>query len=161
MKTYAAIKAEIEKLERQAESARRTEVSGVVARIKEAIEAYGLTAQDLGLSRSTQVRTAHDKGAKNEVARRATAGVPKFRDPASGKTWTGRGRPPAWVAAIADRDSLLVAAPSRAAAGDRSGMKHPGGSKRASQGRKVPGKKTGKQPGNSAAVQIESGATSS
>jgi hypothetical protein len=26
-----------------------------------------------------------------------TAGVPKYRDPLSGKTWTGKGKPPGWI----------------------------------------------------------------
>ena len=37
MKTYAAITAEMAKLQKQAEAARQAEISGVVARIKEAI----------------------------------------------------------------------------------------------------------------------------
>lgn len=35
-------------------------------------------------------------------------GTPKYRDPATGKTWTGVGRAPAWIAAAKDRSKFLV-----------------------------------------------------
>ena len=73
MKTYASIKAEIAKLEKQAESAKRAEVAGVVARIKEAIAAYALTAHDLGLGNASRKPGARGKGAKIEVATRLDA----------------------------------------------------------------------------------------
>ena len=42
------------------------------------------------------------------------------RDPATGQTWTGKGRPPAWIAGAKDRDAFLidgaVAAPKARAA---------------------------------------------
>ena len=46
-------------------------------------------------------------------------GVAKFRDPKSGKTWTGRGKPPLWIAGAKDRQAFLIdggasAAPSAA-----------------------------------------------
>lgn len=36
------------------------------------------------------------------------AGVPKYRDPKTGATWTGHGRAPGWIAAVQDRSKLLV-----------------------------------------------------
>lgn len=33
--------------------------------------------------------------------------APKYRDPVSGQTWTGRGKPPAWIAGK-DRDQFLI-----------------------------------------------------
>jgi hypothetical protein len=46
--TYSQIRAEIAKLEAQAEAARKAEIAGVVGRMKEAIAFYGLSAADLG-----------------------------------------------------------------------------------------------------------------
>ena len=161
MKTYASIKAEIAKLEKQAESAKRAEVAGVVARIKEAIAAYALTAHDLGLGNASRKPGARGKGAKIEVARKSTVGVAKYRDPATGKTWTGQGRPPAWVMAVADRDSLLIGGPMKAAAGGKNAVKASRGAKRAAQRRNVAGaKKAARQAAKTPAVQIESGAAS-
>jgi DNA-binding protein H-NS len=34
-------------------------------------------------------------------------GAPKYRDPATGATWTGRGKPPNWINGK-DRDSMLI-----------------------------------------------------
>ena len=71
MKTYVAIKAEIAKLEKQAEAARKAEVSDVIGRIKQAIAAYGLTADDLGLGRGGAART-RQLGESAPTSRRGT-----------------------------------------------------------------------------------------
>ena len=143
MKTYAAIQAEIARLQRQAESARKTEIAGVVGRIKEAIAAYGLTADDLGFG----ARRAGQKAASNRTAARSSIGVPRYRDPASGKTWTGRGKPPLWIAGVKDRDAFLIGETPKAARNGRSAKKRAAVKKR----------KSAATPAKSAAVQIESG----
>lgn len=102
--TYADIQAKISQLQAQAQSVRAKEVSEVVSRIKQEIATYGLTADDLGLTGGTKL-----KSAKRAVK---GAGVPKYRDPASGKTWTGHGKAPAWLA-NKDRSAFLIdAAPT-------------------------------------------------
>jgi DNA-binding protein H-NS len=107
MKTYSAIKAEIAKLKKQAEALRKTEVAGVIAKIKEAIAAYALTAADLGLGRGAAkaMRTSKARSGKKTGT---TIGVAKYRDPKTGKTWTGRGKPPAWIAGVKNRDPYLI-----------------------------------------------------
>src|SRR2546425_6543973 len=107
MKTYSAIKAEIAKLEKQAEALRKTEVAGVIARIKEAVAAYALTAADLGLG-SSAAKATRTSTAKNSEKTSTTIGVAKYRDPKTGKTWTGRGKPPAWIAGVKNRDAYLI-----------------------------------------------------
>ena len=132
MKSYMALKAEIAKLERQAEAARRAEVAEVVRKIKDAVAAYGLTAADLGLDGAaapTSKPVAVPAGTRRVVkakgrakaakrAAKATIGEPKYRDPATGKTWTGRGKPPTWIAGAQDRGAFLitVGAPTATAA---------------------------------------------
>jgi DNA-binding protein H-NS len=103
MKTYAALQAEIAKLEKEARALRKAEAAQVIAGIKAAIETYGLTAADLGLDGSTN-RRAKVKGKKV-----ATVGIAKYRDPKTGKTWTGRGKPPTWIAGVKNRESFLIA----------------------------------------------------
>jgi DNA-binding protein H-NS len=46
-KTYSQVKRQIAKLQREADALKKKEVVGVVARIKEAIQHYELTAADL------------------------------------------------------------------------------------------------------------------
>lgn len=67
-----------------------------VADIREAMKQYGITLADLGDRR----------GAPGK--KRAGAGIPKYRDPVSGATWTGFGRRPAWIAG--DKESYRIAA---------------------------------------------------
>ena len=42
-------------------------------------------------------------------------GVPKYQDPNTGATWTGRGKPPNWIAGVANRDEYLIAKSGAAA----------------------------------------------
>jgi DNA-binding protein H-NS len=85
--TYLELKAKAEKLLAEAEELRIVEINEVVADIKEKIEAYGLTAQDLGFGGST--RKTRAPAAKKTAVR--------YRGP-NGETWSGgRGRKPRWV----------------------------------------------------------------
>jgi DNA-binding protein H-NS len=95
-KTYAQIQQQIDRLQREAEKLKRQEVDGVIVRIKEAIDAYGLTAADLGLANGRAVRA---KGRRVAAAKKPAAGKhseAKFRDQA-GNTWGGRGPRPQWL----------------------------------------------------------------
>ena len=113
MKTYQAMRAQIAKLEREAEELRRQELKNIIAQVRQAISDYGLTAADLGLAG----RGRKSAGRKAPAAPRSV-GQAKYRDPKTGQTWTGRGRPPAWIASAKNRDAFLidaVAAPQPAA----------------------------------------------
>lgn len=96
-KTYSQIVKQIDQLNREAERLKQKEVDSVVARIKEAISVYGLTARDLGLAGG---RVANGKtGARTKIAskgKRKGARAVKFRDQA-GNTWGGRGPRPHWL----------------------------------------------------------------
>ena len=73
-----------------AEEEKNTRVRAVDS-IKELIKSHGLTAAELGLSaRPSGKRTAASGENRAKVK-------PKYHDPASGKTWTGRGRMPTWL----------------------------------------------------------------
>ncbi len=86
-------------LQRQAEELKRKETPGVVARIKEAIAFYGMTAADLGLGAATGRKAKTPKSPKDSPAKKSAAGkrpsVIKYRD-SQGHTWSGRGRRPEW-----------------------------------------------------------------
>lgn len=92
--TYKETMAKIAELQQHAAQQRKRELSTVVAEIRAKVAEYGLTAEDIfGRKRSAakQVATA-------SVAGERQPGVPKYRDPKTGATWTGRGREPAWIA---------------------------------------------------------------
>lgn len=92
MTTYLELKAQAEKLLAQAEDLRRKEVDDAIADIKAKIQAYDLTAKDLGLaSGATGPRGPRSRPASTPVA------TIKYRGP-NGETWSGgRGRRPKWV----------------------------------------------------------------
>ncbi|HSV57491.1 MAG TPA: H-NS histone family protein [Variovorax sp.] len=103
-KTYADIVQQIEGLKAEAERLRKDEVEGVVARIREAIAAYELTADDLfGGKKPRATRRApiaRKKKAGKAVRAAAPAAVAKYSNPEGG-TWGGRGPRPQWL-----RDAL-------------------------------------------------------
>lgn len=96
-KTYSEIKDQIGKLQAEAAALRSKEVGEVIARIKEAIAAYGLTYRDLGFKSVKTPRRDFGRGASQTV---------KYRD-GSGNTWAGRGSRPTWLrSALAEGRSL-------------------------------------------------------
>ncbi|WP_061162567.1 H-NS family nucleoid-associated regulatory protein [Caballeronia temeraria] len=64
--------------------------------------------------------------------------APKYRDPMSGETWSGRGRAPAWLATARDRTQFLIEKPEIASA-----KSEPAPAKKATK--KVPAKKAAKK----------------
>lgn len=110
-KSYAQIQKQIEVLQRQADELRSQEVAGVVARIKEAIAHYGLTAQQLGYGGgSLRAKAKGPKAAGGAV-------VPAYSD-GLGNTWGGRGPRPQWLkaAVAAGKTPEDFASPAGAAA---------------------------------------------
>lgn len=99
MPSYKELLAQRESLERQIEEAKSREYAEVLNEIKQKMADYGITLQEL----------AGGRGAKAAKAARAgrTGVAPKYRDPESGSTWSGRGKPPKWIAGQ-DRDSFLI-----------------------------------------------------
>lgn len=101
-KTLAQLQKQISALEQKADALKRKEAEGVIARIKEAIAHYGLTAADLGLAGAKRGPKPGSKpGRKNATAKKKPAAKAKYSDD-QGHSWTGHGRRPQWfVAALA------------------------------------------------------------
>ena len=116
-KTYTQLVKQIESLKVEAERARRKEMDGVISRIRTAITAYNLTAQDLGFGagggKGSSKGSSSGSGAEGEsptpVKRRRRRGAGAAAKPqravkfsnGSGGTWGGRGKRPQWL-----RDAL-------------------------------------------------------
>ncbi len=98
MSQYAELKAQIAKLQEQADEARRKEVTNVIAEIKQKITEFGLSAHDLGFAEAAR---------RGRPPKKAPL-PPKYQDPKSGKTWSGRGKPPTWIQGK-NRDRYLIA----------------------------------------------------
>ncbi|WP_322074804.1 H-NS histone family protein [Burkholderia cepacia] len=98
MATYLELKAQAEALAQQAEEARLAELDSIITAIREQIAEYGITPDQLFGRRSA--------AAPSERAPVA----PKYRDPKSGATWSGRGKAPQWIAGAKNRDRFLIQA---------------------------------------------------
>jgi DNA-binding protein H-NS len=98
MSQYSELKAQIAKLQAQADEARRQEVVNVIAEIKQKITEFGLSAHDLGFAEAAR---------RGRPPKKAPL-PPKYQDPKSGATWSGRGKPPKWIAGK-NRDRFVIA----------------------------------------------------
>ncbi|MCG3783293.1 H-NS family nucleoid-associated regulatory protein [Delftia acidovorans] len=83
MTDYQTLLARKAELEAQIAAAQAEAKAQAVAQVRALIQEHGLTTAD--------VFTAQGKKTKGSV------GAPKYRDPATGATWTGRGKPPNWI----------------------------------------------------------------
>lgn len=81
-------------LDEAIEEALKVERKDAIAKARELVANYSLSPSDL---------FAKGKGAKGK----GTTVAPKYRDPATGKTWTGRGKPPLWIR-DKDRDQFAI-----------------------------------------------------
>ncbi len=104
--TYLELTQQIEALKQKAESIRAAEIAGVVERIRAAIEAYGLTPEQLFDARSATRSTATRRTAGRPATRGSRVGGARFHD-GNGNSWSGRGPRPGWIkAALAEGKSL-------------------------------------------------------
>jgi DNA-binding protein H-NS len=124
--TYAAVLAEIQQLQQRAAELRKSELPGVIKRIREAVTTYELTAADLGLgtggsAAAPAAPAAAPRGRATSAKGGLQTGVAKYRDPKTGKTWTGRGKPPLWIVGAKDRTPFLIDASQAPAEAQRGG----------------------------------------
>ncbi len=94
MSSYKELLAQREQLDKQIKEAIACEKADGIAKAKAIIEQYGLSASDLFN------RKAGGKSAEGKVA-------PKYRNPSTGETWTGRGKEPKWIEGR-DRSNFLI-----------------------------------------------------
>lgn len=92
-------------LDKQIADAQREERASAIARVKALIADYGLTAADIGsVKPAAGARSAAAGDARAPRLRRKGVGsgrkvAPKYRNPATGDTWSGRGLKPKWLSA--------------------------------------------------------------
>lgn len=110
MTTLASLEKQIEALKKKADAIRKAEMTAAIKTVRDLVAQYGLTAQDLGLGSVRGRSTPKAAGAPKQ------AGQAKYRDPKTGKTWTGHGKPPGWIAKAADRTKFLIEAQASAVA---------------------------------------------
>lgn len=95
-KTYTEIKKQIEELQVLAAAAREAEIESAKAKVNVIMKEYGLSLSDL-----------NDLNKARVTAKSREPVAVKYKDPATGSTWTGRGRAPLWLAGK-NKDDYLV-----------------------------------------------------
>lgn len=86
MASLKELLAQREALEQEIERTKQQDRGEAIAKVRALMDEYGLTAADLSAKRGPKPRAG--KGGK--VA-------PKYRDTATGNTWSGRGLQPNWL----------------------------------------------------------------
>lgn len=87
MSSYKELLKQREDLEKKIQEVRQLELAEAVSKVRALVEEYGLTASDV----FSAARTARSSGsAGSKVA-------PKYKNPQTGETWTGRGKAPKWI----------------------------------------------------------------
>ena len=87
--------AKVNELREKLAQQKNNERAQAISSAKELIKLHQLTVVDLGLAwkKATKRKEPRPVGDKRSTV------APKYRDPSNGKTWTGRGKTPAWLAA--------------------------------------------------------------
>jgi len=89
-------------LNARVEAARQDAMASEIMAIRSKINRLGITPKDLGFH---VVESVTSPGvSRGRGAPRGTVVAPKYRDPETGKTWSGRGRVPRWLQAVARAD---------------------------------------------------------
>ncbi len=91
--------AQIESLQSQVAEVRQREVGEAIAKVRSIIAEYQLTESDVFPGRGVRATPSKRAGAKVAA---------KYRDPATGQTWTGRGKAPKWIEGQ-DRAPFVIA----------------------------------------------------
>ena len=95
MTTYQELLKQREALDAQIAEVRKGELANAVSQARQLVQEFGLTAQDIfGGTRQSKVK--------------GTTVPAKYRDPSTGATWSGRGKPPLWIAGK-DRAQFAIA----------------------------------------------------
>ena len=93
------IESQIRKLQARAQTMRERDRKPVIAAIVKQMKAHEISLDEIGEAfgkrRAPRTATKVASTRASKTARKPVA--PKFRDPESGATWSGRGRTPRWI----------------------------------------------------------------
>lgn len=97
MSKLKELQAQIVALQAQVEEVKQTEVGEAIAKVRAIVEEYDLRAKDIFATRGRKAAP---------TSKRSTVAA-KYKDPISGKTWSGRGRTPVWLAGKNKEDYVV------------------------------------------------------
>jgi len=94
--------------EQQVRIAKRTPIATVRSKISKFAKAEGYTLDELFGTAGNKPARKSARTAGTKPARKLGKVAPKYRNPATGQTWTGRGKAPKWIDGK-DRAKFLIA----------------------------------------------------
>jgi DNA-binding protein H-NS len=96
MSSLKELTAQIASLQAQVAEVRQRELGEAIAKVRSLIEEYQLSAEDI-----------FPRGRTKAVAKKTGKVAAKYRDPATGNEWSGRGLAPKWLAGKNKADYLI------------------------------------------------------
>jgi DNA-binding protein H-NS len=97
MTTYKELMAQRQALEEKIAEARQRETKDAIAKVQALVADFELTPEDVFPSGK---KIKSKSGPARKVA-------PKYKNPLTGETWTGRGRSPNWIKGKSANDFLI------------------------------------------------------
>jgi DNA-binding protein H-NS len=124
MPTLEVIQEKLRKLQAQANVLIAKKAQSALDQIRGLMLEHGLTTEDIEArakaNREAKAASSATIGTKRKSSSAlGTKVAPKYQDPKSGATWSGRGSAPAWIAKAKDRAKFLIQ--SNAVAADATG----------------------------------------
>lgn len=114
MVTLDAINLKIAKLQKQAATIAEKQSSVGLTKIRDLMQKYGLTVADIegfvAKRRGRKPGATLAKGAAKAPRAAVHHVAPKYADPKTGATWSGRGLAPLWIRDVKDRSKFLIEA---------------------------------------------------
>jgi DNA-binding protein H-NS len=114
MESYQSILAKISIFQKKAEALRENEKKLVLVEMRKLVEMYDIQSAEL----FSAVKPKPPAPARRK--RTVVQKLPKYRDPATGKTWNGHGKRPFWLVGdkeaylMTEEEALLIAAKPKA-----------------------------------------------
>ncbi|MGV7240366.1 H-NS family nucleoid-associated regulatory protein [Caballeronia sp. M23-90] len=113
MPTLEVIQEKLKNLQAQADVLIAKKAQSAIYQIRRLMLEHGLTTEDIEEKTKARREAKGDSGLGIGLRRKASNALgskvaPKFQDPKSGATWTGRGRAPAWIAKAKNRSRFMI-----------------------------------------------------
>jgi DNA-binding protein H-NS len=113
MPTLEVVQEKMKKLQAQADVLIAKKAQSAVDQIRKLMLEFGLTTQDIEerAKAKREIKAASNALPSKKLKAPTSLGskvAPKYQDPKTGATWTGRGSAPAWIAKAKERTKFLI-----------------------------------------------------